>query len=97
MVLQEEGDNLDGRNIELLWYTFINVIGIEDLDRMPFINSESKNNQDTMATMYIYSMESFLYKRINQVSRNKNCPSVKNLGPYAVLISRIIEQRSSCC
>lgn len=41
--------------------------------------------------MYMYSMESFLYRRINKVSIDQYTPSVKNLGPYSVLISKIIE------
>lgn len=42
--------------------------------------------------MYMYSMESFLYKRINKVALDKYMPSVPNLGPYSVLISRVIER-----
>ena len=50
---------------------------------------------DTKAAMYMYSMESFLYKRINRVVRNKDDESVKTLGPYAALISKVIRNRSS--
>lgn len=45
--------------------------------------------------MYMYSMESFLYKRINKVVRNKHDCSVKTLGPYAALISKVINKRST--
>ena len=42
--------------------------------------------------MYMYSMESFLYRRINKVTIDKYAPSVVNLGPFSVLISRVIEK-----
>ena len=92
-----KNDKIDLRNIELLWYSFIEAMGIQDLDTIPSINSESQCGPDTKVAMYIYSMESFLYTRINKVSRERNCPSIQNLGPYAVLISRLIERRCLGC
>lgn len=47
---------------------------------------------DVKTAMYMYSMESFLYKRINKVSVDRYIPSIKNLGPFSVLISRLIEK-----
>ena len=52
--------------------------------------------------MYLYSIESFLYKRINEVVRNRVTKDkddeidkpIENLGPYAVLISKVINQRT---
>lgn len=69
-------NKIDFGNIKLLWYTFVEAMGIEDLDTMPSINSENECGPDTKVAMYIYSMESFLYSRINEVSRNQNCPSI---------------------
>lgn len=43
------------------------------------------------AIMYLYSMETFLYKRINEISRNKDSSVILNLGPYAVALTRIIK------
>lgn len=42
----------------------------------------------------MYSMESFLYKRLNKVAREKLESSVTTLGPFAALISRIIDKRT---
>lgn len=42
----------------------------------------------------MYSMESFLYRRLNKVVREKNQESIETLGPYAALISRIIKKKS---
>ena len=72
----------------MLWYTFVKVVGIEDMDSVP--NLRDPEGPDTKAAMYMYSMESFLYIRINKVVREKDNQSVKTLGPYAALISRVI-------
>jgi hypothetical protein len=83
-----EEKKVDVRHIRLLWYTFLDVVGIKDLDSVPDIRDPE--GQDTKAAMYMYSMESFLYKRINKVLREKDNQSIKTLGPYAALISRVI-------
>ena len=67
------------------------MVGIQNLDSVP--NIEYPEGPDTKAAMYMYSMESFLYIRINKVLREKDNGSVKTLGPYAALISRVIKKR----
>ena len=37
-------------------------------------------------------MESFIYRAINKASRETNSSYVETLGPYAVLISRVISR-----
>jgi hypothetical protein len=37
-------------------------------------------------------MESFLYSRINQVSREKEAGSIKTLGPFGVALTRVLEK-----
>lgn len=73
----------------LIWLTFLKVAGIFDLNRMPVIDDPEHN--DVKAIVYLYSMESFLYRRINQISRDKDATVVNNLGPYAVALTRIIK------
>jgi len=89
---QSQGNKLkkkvDVRHIRLLWFTFLEVVGIKDFDSVPDIRDPQ--GPDTKAAMYMYSMESFLYIRINKVLREKDDQSVKTLGPYAALISRVI-------
>ena len=65
----EKSPKVDERHIRLLWYTFLEVVGIKDLDSIPDI--KDPEGPDTKAAMYMYSMESFLYKRINKVVRDK--------------------------
>lgn len=81
---------LQKSKIKLIWYTFLEIAGIENLDAVP--NTNNFDKPDVKAAMYMYSMESFLYKRINKVAIDRFTPSIKNLGPYSVLISRVIEK-----
>ena len=83
-----EKSSIDVRHIRLLWYTFLEVAGIDDLDRVPKIGNP--NGPDIKAAMYMYSMESFLYKRINLIQREKVEQSILTLGPYAVALTKII-------
>ena len=46
------------------------------------------------ATLFMYSMESFLYKRINKIQRDMDCSAISTLGPFAVSLTRIIENAS---
>ena len=84
---------VDHSKIELLWYTFLDIAGIKNLDSIP--NTRDFDSADVKAAMYMYSMESFLYKRMNKVAIDKFAPSIKTLGPFSVLISKIIEKSNS--
>lgn len=81
---------IESSKIRLLWYTFLDIAGIKNLDTVP--NTKDFDMPDVKTAMYMYSMESFLYKRINKVSVDRYTPSIKNLGPFSVLISRLIEK-----
>lgn len=61
-----------------------------DLDTVP--KTSDPDHKDVKTCLFIYSMESFLYKRINQISREKDISSIETLGPFAVVLGRIIEQ-----
>ena len=67
---------------------FFEIGGITDLESIP--NTSDPQSIDVKIGMYIYSMESFLVYTLNKVSRDKNWGYIDALGPYAVLISRII-------
>ena len=91
-VLQDDSSlnkKVDKNQIKLLWLTFLEIAGIENLREVP---NTRESSSDVKVAMYMYSMESFLYKRINKVSIDRFTPSVKNLGPFSVLISRTIER-----
>ena len=71
----------------------MDIAGIKNLDSIP--NTRDFDSADVKAAMYMYSMESFLYKRMNKVAIDKFAPSIKTLGPFSVLISKIIEKSNS--
>jgi hypothetical protein len=68
----------------------LKVSGIEDLSLVP--NISNPEHTHVKAILLIYSMESFLFKRLNEVSRNKDAASIETLGPYATAFTRIINE-----
>lgn len=40
--------------------------------------------------MKIYSLETFVYRTVNYASRDRDESKIKNLGPYAYLLSKIL-------
>ena len=53
----------DFENIEMIWKLFLKLAGVKDLQRVPV--TDDPNHEDVKTILYIYSMESFLYNRIN--------------------------------
>jgi hypothetical protein len=68
----------------------LKVAKIEDLSKVPDISDP--DHVDVKTILFIYSMESFLYTRVNKASRDYDINSIKNLGPFAVALTRIINQ-----
>lgn len=48
------------------------------------------SNKITKHILYLYSMESFLYNRLNRACRDKNKNEIKYFGPFAAALSYII-------
>ena len=67
--------------------------GIDDLTKVP--NTEDPNSQDVKAIMFLYSMETFLYPRLNKISRDKDTSSILTLGPFAVALTKVIDKGQS--
>jgi hypothetical protein len=78
------------KNMKLVWHAFFKASGITDLNEVPV--TWDPQHKHVKACLFMYSMESFLYKRINQVSRSKDSASILTLGPYAVALARIIDK-----
>jgi hypothetical protein len=74
----------------VIWHTLLKVAKIEDLSKVPDLSDP--DNIDVKTILFIYSMESFLYTRINKASRDYDASSIKNLGPFAVALTRIINR-----
>jgi hypothetical protein len=48
------------------------------------------DNIITKTIIYIYSMESFVYKELNKASRLQDMSKVPTLGPFSVLLGQIV-------
>jgi hypothetical protein len=49
-------------------------------------------HEDVKAILFLYSLESFLYPRLNKISIEKDLSSIETLGPFAVALTRIIDR-----
>lgn len=78
----------ESKQVELIWVTLFRVLDI-DLDKVP--ETRNPKHKDVKTCLLVYSMESFLYKRINQISRDKDITAIESLGPFAVVLGRIIQ------
>ena len=63
-------------------------MGIHDLQKKPECNDIEHPHVKTI--LFMYSLESFLFKKINLSSRERDLSVIKNLGPYAVALTRTI-------
>ena len=88
--IQSQGNehDLDVSHVEIIWHTFVKVMGIHDLQEIPQCNDIEHPHVKTI--LFMYSLESFLFKKINLSSRERDLSVVKNLGPYAVALTRTI-------
>ena len=51
-------------------------------------------SKTVLAIFYLYSLESFLYGRLNWAARSREIACVKNLGPFAAILSRALSEVS---
>ena len=65
------------------------VQGIKDLKKVPV--TDKAEHKDVKAVLFLYSLESFLYPRLNKISREKDKSSILTLGPIAVALTKIID------
>ena len=86
---QQQADDFQLHHIELIWHTFLKVAKIQDLKKVSV--TSNPNHPHVKAILFMYSMESFLYKRVNKISRDKDSSSISTLGPFAVALTRIID------
>ena len=65
------------------------VQGIKDLKKVPV--TDKPEHEDVKAALFLYSLQSFLYPRLNKISREKDKSSIMTLGPFAVALTKIID------
>ena len=79
---------MNPEHVNLIWFTFLKAVGINDLSEVP--NTRDPEHPHVKAILYIYSLESFLFDRLNQSQRDQDSSVVQTLGPFAVALTRII-------
>lgn len=63
--------------------------GIIDIDQAPKLRDPEHKDVKLILTMY--SLESFLFKRLNESCRRQETQTIENLGPFAVALTRVID------
>ena len=84
---QVEND-VDIRYVEFIWLTFLQVSGIKNLKSVPV--TDYPEHRDVKAIMFMYSLDCFLFGRLNKISREKDSSAIETLGPFAVALTKII-------
>ena len=88
--LNDEGNESygDPKYIPLIWKMVMKLSGIEDLKRVPKLTDAE--SVDVKVILMMYSLESFLFRRLNQSSRAQDTDVISTLGPFAVALTKII-------
>lgn len=87
---KDKSGDLETENIELIWYSFLSASGIKDLTETPV--TSDPEHPHVKAILFLYSLDSFLFYRINQISRDKDTSAIESLGPYATVLSQVINR-----
>ena len=91
--MQSDGGEIENDHVHLLWHAFLRAAGVLDLDKVPKL--KDPEHADVKAILVMYSLESFLFSRINQSSREQDTSAVETLGPFAVALTTIINKIES--
>ena len=81
---------LDFLQVETLWHTFLRIAGVKNLDEVPKLSDPEHPHVKTV--LFMYSLECFLFNRLNKSCRDQDKTAIKTLGPYSVCLTRIIER-----
>ena len=60
---KNKDDTMDPEQVNLIWFTYIKTVGIDDLSEVP--NTNDPNHPHVKAILYMYSLDSFLFDRLN--------------------------------
>lgn len=69
-IKSEQNKEFELDHIELLWYSFVRAAGVGDLKKVP--NTSDPKHAHVKIILLIYSMECFLFKKLNRASRDKD-------------------------
>ena len=68
---------------------FLKFGGVLDDNRVPVTNQPDHN--DVILLLTLYTSDTFIFSRVNESIRLKQTECIANLGPFAVAISRLID------
>ena len=66
----------------------LKLAGITNLKIVPILTDPEHRDVKLILTMY--SLESFLFRRLNESSREQDTLAIDTLGPFAVSLTKII-------
>ena len=64
------------------------LAGITNLRVVPEL--EDPESLDVKIILLLYSLDSFLFRTLNEGSRNQNTALIATLGPFAVALTKIV-------
>ena len=64
--------------------------GINNLNKVPV--TDDPESVDVKAILFMYSLDCFLFGRMNKISRDKDSSAIETLGPFAVGLTKTIDK-----
>ena len=52
--------------------------------------TDDPEHKDVKAIMFMYSLDCFLFARLNKISREKDSSAIETLGAFAVALTKVI-------
>ena len=85
------------KNLCFVWNLIfkIDLKGYDFDTPIPVADFFDANSNICKTILYVYSMETFVYKTLNSSSRNKDASKIATLGPFAAAMSFIL-YRAEC-
>ena len=86
-LIKAEGSKseIDLAYVSLIWYTILELSGIKNLDTIPKLTDPE--SIDVKVILNFYSLESFLFKKLNRSSREQDISVISTIGPFAVALN----------
>ena len=85
ITLQGALTEIDAKYVHIIWDMIIKFGGIVNLDSVPTLTDP--DHRDVKLILTMYSLESFLFKRLNESCRLQHTHVIKTLGPFSVALT----------
>ena len=85
-IKSEDGQSeIDAKFVVIIWNMIIKFGGVDNLTQVPSLNDP--DHRDVKLILTMYTLDSFLFKRLNLSCRQQDIQFVKNLGPFAIALT----------